>query len=291
MIAKLIVGACTRDEAIRKLKVALDDYEVVGVATNIEFLKKVCEHASFMAGDVETGFIDKHRKQLFERQIPEAEVYAQAALGILLQDIANHDSSDAFPGTLTGFGSSAQRRSFSLVEPVVAGREIDSVEIPVTIEQIGRHRFDIVVQNHRYLNVTSTLDCTTNTITTFYPRMRVTTTLVRSDDVSLSLFQRGKHYRLQLVRPAWHSKALCISTVTNSVVAPMPCKVVRVDVKEGDTVTKDQALVVIESMKMETVIRSPLDGIIKKVVHSPGDMCKAGTALVEFVEDETISAN
>lgn len=177
------------------------------------------------------------------------------------------------------------------MESVVAGSAIDSIEVPVTIEQIDRHRFDIVVRNHKYPNVTSTLDSTTNIITTFYPHKRVTTTLVRSDDVSLSLFQGGKHYRLQLVRPAWHSKALCISTVTNSVVAPMPCKVLRVDVKEGDTVTKDQALVVIESMKMETVIRSPLDGLIKRVVHSPGDMCKAGTALVEFVEDEINSTD
>jgi 3-methylcrotonyl-CoA carboxylase alpha subunit len=50
----------------------------------------------------------------------------------------------------------------------------------------------------------------------------------------------------------------------------MPCKVLRVDVQEGAMVKKDQALVVIESMKMETMIRSPYDGIVKKVVHGEG---------------------
>jgi 3-methylcrotonyl-CoA carboxylase alpha subunit len=67
----------------------------------------------------------------------------------------------------------------------------------------------------------------------------------------------------------------------------MPCKVLRVEVEVGQQVEKNQALVTIESMKMETVIRSPLDGKISRIVHRAGDMCKAGTALVEF-EDEDV---
>jgi 3-methylcrotonyl-CoA carboxylase alpha subunit len=68
--------------------------------------------------------------------------------------------------------------------------------------------------------------------------------------------------------------------------APMPCKVLRVEVKAGDTVVKNQPLVVIESMKMETVIRSPADGKVSRIVHGAGEMCKAGTALVEFEGEE-----
>ncbi len=60
----------------------------------------------------------------------------------------------------------------------------------------------------------------------------------------------------------------------------------RVEIKEGDKVKKDQPLVVIESMKMETVIRSPSEGVVKRVVHGKGDLVKAGTALVEFEEEE-----
>jgi 3-methylcrotonyl-CoA carboxylase alpha subunit len=65
-------------------------------------------------------------------------------------------------------------------------------------------------------------------------------------------------------------KALGINEVTKSVLAPMPCKILRVEVEEGNIVKKDQPLVVIESMKMETVIRSPQDGVISKVVHKKG---------------------
>ena len=65
-------------------------------------------------------------------------------------------------------------------------------------------------------------------------------------------------------------KALGMKDVTNSVLAPMPCKILRVEVQAGDTVGKDQPLVVIESMKMETVIRSPQRGTIARVVHQKG---------------------
>lgn len=73
----------------------------------------------------------------------------------------------------------------------------------------------------------------------------------------------------------WLEKALGIKDVTNSVIAPMPCKILRVDVAEGDEVVKDQSLVVIESMKMETVIRSPQKGVVRKVVHKKGVSCES----------------
>jgi 3-methylcrotonyl-CoA carboxylase alpha subunit len=93
-------------------------------------------------------------------------------------------------------------------------------------------------------------------------------------------------YNLALAEPAWHAKALGTKDAANSVRAPMPCKVLRVEVKAGDEVIKNQPLVIIESMKMETVIRSPGDGKVRRIVHGAGEMCKAGTALVEFEGEE-----
>ena len=63
----------------------------------------------------------------------------------------------------------------------------------------------------------------------------------------------------------------------------MPCKILRVNVKSGDTVRRDQPLLVIESMKMETVIRSPREGmVVKRVVHAEGEGVGPGVELVEF---------
>jgi len=62
----------------------------------------------------------------------------------------------------------------------------------------------------------------------------------------------------------------------------------RVMVKPGDVVTKDQPLLVIESMKMETVIRSPAsDMTVKRVVHGEGEVVGSGVELVEFEAEAT----
>lgn len=57
MIAKLIVHGRDRTEALRVLRKALEEYRVVGVSTNVEFLRSLAGHESFIEGDVETGFI------------------------------------------------------------------------------------------------------------------------------------------------------------------------------------------------------------------------------------------
>jgi 3-methylcrotonyl-CoA carboxylase alpha subunit len=63
--------------------------------------------------------------------------------------------------------------------------------------------------------------------------------------------------------------------------APMPGQVVKIDVKEGDEVRKNQVLGAVEAMKMEHDIRSPRDGTVKKVFVDAGQLVDAEEALVE----------
>jgi len=180
-----------------------------------------------------------------------------------------------------------QDRSFSFVETAKAG-EGKEVELAVKVQQIGEDTFNVEVHGKTFENVMCTRNAESKSTTSFFPHTRLDTTVIRDED-SITAFQRGKGYRLKTTTPKWMEKALGIKDVANSVLAPMPCKVLRVEVEEGDEVKKDQPLVVIESMKMETVIRSPHNGTIAKVVHRQGDLCKAGTALVEFVDDTEVS--
>jgi 3-methylcrotonyl-CoA carboxylase alpha subunit len=270
MIAKLIVQGPTREAALQKLHAALEQYEIAGPITNIEFLKKMCVSPDFIAGNVETGYIEKHRAELFDKEVVAPEVLAQAAIGLLLQETESV-SQDAFArtsGSIVGFGAGYQDREFHLVEIPADGKG-ESTATTVRVRQTAPRRFNVDVNDTEYANVEAVLDSSSKTITSFYPHTRLATTFIR-DAERLVLFQQGKQYRLQLAVPKWAEKALGIKDVTNSVLTPMPCKVLRVEVKEGDEVKKDQPLVVIESMKMETVIRSPHDGVIAKVVHGKG---------------------
>ena len=269
MIAKLIVRGSDRTTAILKLRAALEEYEIAGPITNVEFLKRLCQHPAFIAGNVETGFITKYRQELFGEVTITPEVYAQAALGTVLREAAILQGSSRSPrGGLAGFTTSFQTRQLRfLAGPAVGGKDL--VETVVEINSTGVGRFDVKAGGVSFTSVESHWNPDNHTITSFFPHTRLETRLISSEN-SLTVFQQGSQYRLQYSKPKWIEKALGIKDITNSVLAPMPCKILRVEVQKGDMVKKDQALVVIESMKMETVIRSPQNGVVAKIVHRQG---------------------
>ncbi len=72
------------------------------------------------------------------------------------------------------------------------------------------------------------------------------------------------------------------SDKVNSVKAPMPGLVLRIHVKPGDAVKKGDALLVLEAMKMENVIKSPSDAVIKKITVSERTAVDKNQMLIEF---------
>jgi 3-methylcrotonyl-CoA carboxylase alpha subunit len=242
MIAKLIVRGETRELAIRKLHAALEDYEVVGLSTNIEFLKTICASPDFIRGEVETGYIPKHKDELFGTKPIEPEIFVQAALGLLQQGLQAIPVASQGPhGMGVGFGSGNERQ-FAFLNP--SDQKIDVVR--VTICQKARSTFDISLVgqdlDQKFVNVICKPQ-SLSSISTFFPHARIESTIITEGD-TLTIFQHGKRIQLTLATPSWLEKALGLKDVTNSVLAPMPCKILRNEVKEGDDVEKDQPLVV-----------------------------------------------
>ncbi|KAK1573359.1 carbamoyl-phosphate synthase subunit L [Colletotrichum navitas] len=294
MIAKLIVRGKDRETAIRRMELALREYEVVGLSTNIEFLKRLCRSPAFIKGDVETGFIEKWKEELFKPRPIHSEVFIQAALGSLSPQLVH----DAPHGGSLGFGeaSTLSERKFAFkVLDSYSEKEGEVVEVSIT--QKSNQLFDARVsrngeETHEIKNLASKSlanSSSTTALTTFFPNERLESTVVQNtrneQDMKIVVFQHGIKTELSLLPPSWFEKALGLKEATASVVAPMPCKILKNEVEEGQTVAKGAPLVVIESMKMETVIRSPQSGVIKKLAHNEGDICKAGTVLVLFEEE------
>lgn len=287
MIAKLIVRGPDRKSALQTLVAALEQYEIAGPVTNIEFLKRCSASQDFIEGKVETGYIPKHHEELFAKQIVQPETWAQAAIGLYEAELAQ--KSNVYPIAPLhniGYSNTPQPRIFNLVE-TASDPQVKNEPVAVQVLKTSPDTFEVIVEENTY-TITSTYNHKTKILQSFYPHTRLETTLVCDPETNaLTLFQQGRQYRLHLQTPVWAEKALGMRDLTHSVLAPMPCKVLRVEVEEGQEVTKNQALIVIESMKMETIIRSPQDGKIRRVVHKKGDLCKGGTALVEFEgEDE-----
>lgn len=297
MIAKLIVSGPDRKAALQKLRVALEQYEVAGPITNIEFLKRCCESPAFIAGDVETGYIEKHRKELFAEEPIEPEVWAQAAIGFYQLEQAQNTSTQPSLQTI-GFGNTPQPRSFTLSETASDPAKTNP-PTTVTVLPASATTFNITVtpsttqETTTFLSIPTTYLPKAQILTSFYPHTRLSTTLIptppptaSTPSTRLTLFHRGRLHRLHLTTPTWAEKALGLKETANSVLAPMPCKVLRVEVEAGQEVKRNQVLVVVESMKMETVIRAPSDARVRRIVHGVGDLVKAGVGLVEFEEGE-----
>lgn len=102
----------------------------------------------------------------------------------------------------------------------------------------------------------------------------------------------GAHAVTVLLRPpAWaeeeaFSAAGGLTAGLGALRAPMPSLVVEVRVAVGDRVEKGQAVVVLESMKTETVLRAPVDGVVKAVGCAKGEMVEEGRELVVIKESE-----
>jgi 3-methylcrotonyl-CoA carboxylase alpha subunit len=102
----------------------------------------------------------------------------------------------------------------------------------------------------------------------------------------------GAHAVTVLLRaPAWAeeealSAAGGLTAGRGALRAPMPSLVVEVRVAVGDRVEKGQAVVVLESMKTETVLRAPVDGVVKAVGCAKGEMVEEGRELVVIEESE-----
>ncbi|CAK9832079.1 Methylcrotonoyl-CoA carboxylase subunit alpha, mitochondrial, partial [Anthophora retusa] len=89
MIAKLIVWGRNREEALAILRLKLNDYNIAGLDTNIEFIKDLCSHSDFRRGQVHTGFIEEHRRELLPKLHVPSEIAAQAALATILYEDTN----------------------------------------------------------------------------------------------------------------------------------------------------------------------------------------------------------
>ena len=288
MIAKLIVRGETREDAVRKLAVALDEYEVAGPVTNIDFLKRCCESRDFAEGRVETGYIPKHHDELFSQREPSSEVLTQAALSSFLASKSYGQSlltsAQSSGPSWSSVQSSLQSRKFQFQSAdfeSAPGKQPTIYTVEATQSSPTTFEVSDSVTNTSS-TISTSLDTKTHTLTTYFPHTRHTSRIIHADpsaDSSSSgtihLFTPHGSFRLMPAQPAWLAKALGTTEKANSLLSPMPCKILRVGVKPGDTVKKDQMLLVIESMKMETVIRSPGEGlVVKRVVHSEGEVDK-----------------
>jgi 3-methylcrotonyl-CoA carboxylase alpha subunit len=282
MIAKLIVWDTDRDAAARRLSAALADYEVVGVQTNIAFLKSIVDHQAFRAADLDTGFIGRHDEDLRPPAGPvPRRALATAALRALTDQAkaaAERAKASLDPyspwhtlGAWRANGDGYQGLEF------LAGNE--TIQVRAHPKADGSYVLDLP-EVSVHARVIGEAD---GRLTVLFDGVKRQVCVVRHGD-DITVLQDSVSHHLLLVDPLAPPDAAAAGA--GHLTAPMPGQVIQVLVAAGAEVTRGAPLLVLEAMKMEHTIVAPKDGTIERVHYAPGDQVQEGAELITFVEED-----
>lgn len=271
MFAKVIAWANDRSEALSYLIHGLENFEIDGVENNIEFLSAILTHPAFIDGQVSTDFIERFKSDVLTQVgcLPEL-VPAVACLGVLLSRQATCDVSDPF----SPWAKIDSWRLNEYAEEEVKFRDSNG-EYTITATYGNSNTFSLrlptktiiangVLGDNGHLNVSIN-------------GRKTKATFVREGQ-RIAIFISGKKYALELINQM-ETTEIDFEEVSG-IQSPLPGKVVKVIVADGNTVKKGQPLMVVEAMKMEHTIFAPKDGIVDRVVFSEGDQVEEGVELV-----------
>jgi 3-methylcrotonyl-CoA carboxylase alpha subunit len=270
MIAKLIVHGADRPEALRRLSAVLAQTEVAGVHTNLDLLRRIAGHEAFMAGAFDTGFIARHDAVLMAASETPAAAVAAAILWVLGQQPLT-DPGDPHSPWSDGDGwrmNLAGRRQVTL--------DCARTTIAATASRAGRSwtlAWDGAVHVARLSPDSRTLRLDDESRAVAIVPMPAGITVVID----------GANHAFRLVDTLQPPHAEAVGG--GRVMAPIPGRVTAVLVETGAAVTRGQALVVLEAMKMELTLSAAADGTVDEIRCAVGDMVSEGVDLVTFHPD------
>ncbi|WP_207484258.1 acetyl/propionyl/methylcrotonyl-CoA carboxylase subunit alpha [Arenibaculum pallidiluteum] len=281
MIAKLIVWDRDRPSAVRRLRGALAETQVAGLATNAGFLSAIAGSRAFMEAELDTRFIERNEAELLPDAAPvPPEGLALAALGVLLDRAARARTLAATSGDPYSpwARSDGWRLNDDAHDTLVFRDGGEERSVPLVYRRDG---YQLQVGGRQLLargelGPDGTLDAELD-------GMRLRATLVLRG-AEVSVFVRGVMHRVQLVDALAGADAA--EAGAGKLTAPMPGKVIAVLVEPGALVAKGQALVVLEAMKMEHTIKAPADGTVELVRYAVGDQVEDGAELIGFKAGE-----
>ncbi len=277
MIAKLIVWGENRAQALARLGAALQATHIVGLHTNVAFLRRVLASHAFATADLDTGLIERERVALFEAPPLAAEL---AAAGVaahrLMAEMALEDADPWSRRDGWRMHGGAQRRLDLQLQgqPLVA--VLQRLHDGATVLQLGPGAAAEQAPQ-RYVFSSRLLGPDTYDVQ------------LGSERHTLAVYAQGERYAvfastgmalLTEMDPLAHAADAAASS--GRLTAPMPGKVVSFLAQAGDAVKRGQPLAVMEAMKMEHTISAPHDGVVQELMYGVGDQVAEGGELLRL---------
>jgi geranyl-CoA carboxylase alpha subunit len=266
MLAKVIAHGGTREEARRRLAIALEDTVAFGLNTNRGFLISMLRHPAFVAGDATTSFIEQYFPAGGEaRQRPKLDLRIAAVAAILLFEARSPQTFGGQAWSSTGAPSWPLRLTVGDAHQQAIVMVIGKDHYLVAL---GSHMLEVSIEERQGGAVRFTASGVQQTARF----------ALHEGTVHLDINGLVAAVRETTLEPSAASRR----DASSRLVAPMNGAIISVAAKPGDTVAKGQLIVVLEAMKMQHEITAERDGTIDKVLVKPGDQVATRQLLVEL---------
>ena len=280
MIAKLITNADNREQAIDRMTLALNSFQINGVNHNIDFLSAVMANPRFLKGKFNTGFIAEEFPSGFSGTELSEEImhcmYSVAAVFAYNRDLRNK--------TISGQINLARCAGFKETTSFCVSIFKENQRINLQLEQTD----DAYIVSHEKgtSRVRGSCNLGAKRFEGFVDDIGMTVQVEQSGS-RCRLKYNGCELNVTLV-PSRFSDLVELMPVklapdmSKYLLSPMPGLLISIAVAEGEHVKAGQELAVVEAMKMENVMKAQQEGIVLKVHASAGDTLAVDQAIIEF---------
>jgi 3-methylcrotonyl-CoA carboxylase alpha subunit/acetyl-CoA/propionyl-CoA carboxylase biotin carboxyl carrier protein len=268
MLGKVIVHGPTREAARRALVAALDDTAILGLTTNLGFLRGLADSDAFRDHEVDTAWLDRNPDAIAPHGVEIAAVLAAWALGTTHESDLSHPFGAADGWRLAGPAASVP---VELVVPTGPGRADGGIRL-YTVDPTGS-----VTCGDRSWSVHPI--AAEPGVLRLEVDGRVHEAAVRIHPHHVALSYLGNTH--ELTRPDPFGPDASAAASDGTVTAPMPGTLLSVSASEGQPVEAGDVLGVMEAMKMELTLKAPLAGTVTRVGAATGDQVALGATLFE----------
>ncbi|MFZ3084734.1 biotin carboxylase N-terminal domain-containing protein [Rhodoferax ferrireducens] len=277
MLAKLIVHGDNREQALSRLDTALAQTHIVGLNTNVQFLRHVVQSRSFVQADLDTGLIPREESVLFKQ---EKVGLSLAVASVIAHTLQQERCAQAQLAERAGWLDPWARRDGWRSHGPSTRRFDYAFQGQVHVVQLttlhdGALQLAVAgeVGGFSFVPLTQGIDVR-------FAARRQIVSVYRKDAVAHVFTAQGA---TEIVAIDALAHAGDSQVEGGRLTAPMPGKVVSFAVKAGDKVSKGQPLAVMDAMKMEHTIAAPMDGVVAELLYAPGDQVVEGAELLKLV--------
>jgi propionyl-CoA carboxylase alpha chain len=287
MIAKLIVHGKDRNEAIAKMREALNGFVIRGISSNIPFQAALLAHPKFVSGQFNTGFIAEHYAHGFRAEdVPHDDHDFLAALAAFVRR-KSRERAAGLSGQLPGYDVKIGQ-DYAVVELGQGGKNryvpvhVDEFVGKPGVAQITIAGKTFAIESQSRLNdICIEGTCNGKPFTAQVERGTV------KNPLALQVQHNGTRIEALVMSPRMAELHQLMPfkappDLSRFVLSPMPGLLVEVAVQPGQKVQAGERVAVIEAMKMENVLFATQDGVVKKVVAAKGESLTVDQMIVEF---------